>query len=917
MNLLILSKNQALQFDEPTLGGKAWNMAWLSRNDFPVPEWWVVPTDAFRVQLNHCDAQNYITDQLRLLDSDPSPGNIDSVSENIKEILTKSSLAPEIREQIVEALKDEDANTLFAVRSSIVGEDAQGASFAGQMDSYLFQNGIEAICESTIKVMASAFNKRALIYRINKGQNITGITAAVIIQRMVEGDVSGVMFTANPLNGSRKEVLISGSYGCGEGIVSGICNTDEYTVPHTGEAVEVKIGDKDSALVFDRESGSGIHEIEITGEKRDATCMTNAQVLALRDTGVRIARLKQYPQDIEWAVVDEDVFILQTRPVTTLPGPRDSNDRLTVWDNSNIQESYCGVTTPLTFTYAARAYSKVYEQTMRIMGLPETLINEEQDTLDNLLGLIEGRVYYNINNWYRGLLFLPSFKTNKSDMERMMGLEDPVDFIEDSKSGVIDKLKKLPGLLRAYVRLMGRFKKIDLEVEDFRSNFKRIYDSVDRSLLHTYSFGELMETAARLDRELLSSWHTPIVNDFYVMMMNGKVFRHLEKAGLENIAVLQNNLLSGEEGIESTEPTKFLLRLCGKIRESEKLQKVFSETENEYMLDVLQKTDPGFHESCLEYIELYGDRVMGELKLESITLRQNPTFMFAVLKNFLKKPDLTLEKLAANEARFKEEAEDEAFSTVQKKFGPRKLDSLKKDLVKLRSAIKNRENMRLARTRSFGISRDLYLEMGRQLELHGHLLDSRDIFYITVEELKAYYDGRSIQTDFKSAVAARKAEFSEYEKSDPPHHFYTYGAPYIHNEYIYPHTVEVDIGDGTHLKGTGCYPGIVEKPIRLIFSPEDEMDLDGQILCTVRTDPGWAPLFPSAGGILVERGSTLSHSAVVARELGIPAIVGIPRITELLTDREIVRMDGTKGTIERLEHEEPDQEEGSEDVEQE
>lgn len=161
--------------------------------------------------------------------------------------------------------------------------------------------------------------------------------------------------------------------------------------------------------------------------------------------------------------------------------------------------------------------------------------------------------------------------------------------------------------------------------------------------------------------------------------------------------------------------------------------------------------------------------------------------------------------------------------------------------------------------------------------------------------------GRSIQSQLKPLVASRKAEYEEYEKPEyePPHHFSTWGAVYHHNNYEYLGGIEVD-EDSDVLTGIGCYPGIVEKPVRLIFSPDDELDLDGQILCTVRTDPGWAPLFPTAGGILVERGSTLSHSAVVARELGIPAVVNIPGITKILSDGENVKMDGSKGTITRL-----------------
>ena len=200
----------------------------------------------------------------------------------------------------------------------------------------------------------------------------------------------------------------------------------------------------------------------------------------------------------------------------------------------------------------------------------------------------------------------------------------------------------------------------------------------------------------------------------------------------------------------------------------------------------------------------------------------------------------------------------------------------------------------------FGLYRDIFLEVGRQLQFYGELDDGRDIFWLSLDELYAWQDGRGIQIRFRSLVHARREEYADYQNDEPPHHFHTRGVPYLYNEYHYPHA-RAEADDSGQLRGIGCYPGRVDAPVRLIFSPDDELNLNGQILCTVRTDPGWAPLFPTAGGILVERGSTLSHSAVVARELGIPAIVGIPDITRILRDQEQVRMDGASGIVTRAE----------------
>ena len=901
---LFLTSGQAVKVDENLLGGKAKNLAWLSRQGLPVPRWWVLTTECFTQQLKALNIEEWVQQELAKLKSDDKSVENDVIAQvatNIQKAIAEQPLLPEIQQLVRDKLSaDILNNTSLAVRSSVVGEDAEGASFAGQMDSYLYQQGEEAVFASIIKVMQSAFNHRALAYRIHKGLNITDIRAAIIIQEMVDADVAGVMFTANPATGNRRQAMISSTWGCGEGIVSGACNTDETTVGLFDDEIETLINNKDTTFVFDQSSSHGAKEIAVEASKQDIACLDDAQVFKLRDLGLEIAKTYQVPQDIEWCLKDNEFYILQARPVTSLPPLNSDQDDVVVWDNSNIQESYCGVTTPLTFSFANKAYKTVYEQTLRLLGVSEKVVQEHQGMLENMLGLIHGRVYYNINNWYRGLLFLPSFKTNKSDMERMMGLTDPVDMIQDQELTTKDKIKKVPQILRALYAMFSRFRNMDALVHDFRELFRKEYESIDRASLHTLTIGQLISESRRLDKSLLENWTTPIVNDFYVMMMNGRVHRWLEKIAVENPEVVQNNLLSGEEGIESTEPTKFLLRMCGYLRKYPDTKNLVLNSENSVLLGLIQTQDTKFYRQCRNYIELYGDRTMGELKLESITLRQDSSFMFAILKNFLAKSDLTLETLAENEAKFRGEAEEAVIPVIKKNLGKRALKKFNKDLSALRDAIRNRENMRLARTRMFGLYRDIYVEIGQQLAFYGKLNEARDVFYLSLEEIYAYKDGRAVQTQLQPLVDSRKEEFASYEAEDLPHHFWTKGAVYCNNEFEYPHQNEDVDMNAANLKGTGCYPGIVEEKIRLIFSPEDELSLDGQILCTVRTDPGWAPLFPTAGGIIVERGSTLSHSAVVARELGIPAIVGVPELTKILQNQESVRMNGTTGKIERL-----------------
>ncbi len=887
---LLLDQSESQGVTEAIIGGKAKNLAWLVRHGFNVPPFVVVSTEGFRIFLEQATGRSFaeVMADLRV--------NPLIEAAKIRAAILKTPVPADIQNALKEKLKT-FSGSFLAVRSSVVGEDSQEASFAGQMETFLFLKTHDEICKAIVDCFASAFMERAILYRTDRKLAFDHISAAVICQVMIDSEVSGVAFTAHPNRGSRKEHLISAAWGLGEGVVSGECNADEFIVSYAAAQpaiIERNLADKDQAVRFRSKEGFGTELVKVKDADREISCLNDAQILELSRVCYDVAYHHGSPQDIEFAFRGGKLYLLQTRPITMLPASMEGD--AVVWDNSNIQESYCGVTTPLTFSFASRAYRNVYLNTAEIFGMSKNETAKLEPQMRNLLGLIRGRVYYNINNWYFGLTILPGFGSNKEDMERMMGLQDPVDFVQNKKLEGSAVWKERFSKIKVLATLLGRFFKIKTLVQEFRDHFAKHYKAVDKKKLFLMNLRELYQQTIILEDEVISNWTTPIVNDFYVMMMNGRVHRKLAGLKIENPSLTLNNLLSGEEGIESTEPTKFLLRMCDTLREDSELRKLFARTPNNALMAAVQVSFPKFYALCEEYVELYGDRTIGELKLESITLRQDTTFMFACLKNYLDNDKLTLASLQRHEMDLRRQEEEKIFGLLTT---PWSKWAMKRDLTRLREAVKNRENMRLARTRLFGLYRLIYLEIGQQLALHKHLKDPRDIFYLTVEEIQQYFEGRSINVKIHELAQVRKAEFADYEGEDLPHHFKTYGSPYVGNTYEYSGNIAI-AEDGETLRGLGCYPGIVEGKIRLIFSPEDEMSLHGLILCTVRTDPGWAPLFPSASGIIVERGSSLSHSAVVARELGIPAIVNIPGLTKILKDGERIRMNGQTGVIERL-----------------
>ncbi len=897
---LVVSAGAAEAAGERQVGGKALGLARLDRAGARVPPWAVVRADALREFLRRVNLTPEFEETFRHMaglnpDLPADMAAIQEAADRLQKRLNDTGVPSFLKSEIAGALAGFGEGSV-AVRSSMAGEDSASHSFAGQLESYLYLRSPDEVLAAVRDCWTSAFSPRVIAYRLRTGMPLDLPNVGVVIQRMLSGEVSGVMFTAHPTTGRRDQSLITGAWGQGEGIVSGLCNTDEFVFGHEGGELSCTVACKDIQVIADASGASGTVESPVAEALRKVRCLTREQVQTLGTEGVRVARQLGMPLDIEWTFEKGTLYLLQARPITSLPAPDNTSGPRLVFDNSNIQESYCGVTTPLTFSFASRAYATVYAQTMRAIALPESVVEAHRTMLRNMLGLVRGRVYYNINNWYRGLLLLPSFRQNKSDMEAMMGLEDPVDFVEDRKLTFGEKLRKLPAALRALFTLLRQFRKLRRTVPEFLAHFEASYRKVDRRALEKASFSELMETLDLLDRELLDNWHVPIINDFYVMMATGRLRRLVAKSGVDEPGVLLIHLMGGEEGIESTEPTRFLLRLARDCRGDAALVRMLKDGAPLEALAAVRQHAPQTAQRIDEYVERYGDRVMGELKLETVTLREDPSFVIEVLRNYLDRPDLDPDRLARQEREQRAQAEERLRATL----GFRGRRAVAKVLRNARTAVKHRENMRLARTRTFGLYRDVYRALGRCLHEAGKLADERDVFYLTVEEISAYHEGRSVTANVGALAALRKEEFAGYEKQELPHQFTTVGPVYHGNRYEGPKPREDLDPTGRMLRGIGCYPGVVESPVRVILSPRDELSVNGRILVTLRTDPGWAPLFPTTSGILVERGSTLSHSAVVARELGIPAVVGIPNLLATVQDGERVRMDGGRGLVERL-----------------
>ena len=498
--------------EEKTVGGKAYNLDILTKNGINVPKWCVV----------------------------------NSVEDNF-----------EVEE-----------GKLYAVRSSAVGEDGSGNSFAGQMESYLYVKP-EDIKSRIQDVINSANSDRIKFYREQNRLSNSDIKVGVIIQEMINSEVSGVAFSSNPITGKRNEIVISSVFGLGEGLVSGELNADTYTIENG--KITKNIVQKPNKIVFDEEKGFGTKQVE--NQNPSASSLTDEQINEIVSTVKEIVKIYNKPQDIEWAYEDGKLYILQARPITTLENIPDKSQQEVIWDNSNIIESYSGVTTPLTFSFIKDVYTEVYKQFLLIMGVEQELIEENSDIFQ-MLGLIEGRVYYNLLNWYRLLRLMPGYEINSGFMESMMGVKQKLNQVPKVKPSKKNKYLRLFNLVKSLIVNLFRLPK---DIEKFYEHINATLSPYENGKLEGKTSNELVEIYFELESKLMKKWQAPLVNDFYAMIFYGLLKKSISK--IDSNGTLQNDLLTGETGIISTEPIKRIKQISNKICNGKNAEKDIEELE--------------------------------------------------------------------------------------------------------------------------------------------------------------------------------------------------------------------------------------------------------------------------------------------------------------------------------------------------
>ncbi len=730
----------------------------------------------------------------------------------------------------------------YAVRSSGHAEDGAEHSHAGQFDTYL-NVAADAVMAAAAKVWASGFGETVTTYRaVASGGDAAA--PAIVVQQMIDARVSGVAFSADPVSGWRDRVVISAVEGLGDALVSGEVDGQSWIVAETVLAPQDPI-------------------------------LTQEEVARIAEMARKAETTFGCPQDIEWAIDATGLHILQARPITTRLKDLPANDTaLTIFDNSNIVESYPGLVSPLTYSFAVHVYARVYQSFVRLLGVNEATIAANSAVFDNMLGRVDGRVYYNLVNWYRALALLPGFSLNRDYMETMMGVDTPMpaeitDHIGPPPAKGIAKVTEYARLVGVGVRLIFEA----LRLPRTRRNFYvRLNAALDSDLdLSAANPTQLAAEYRRIEATLLDRWDAPLVNDFLCMIAFGASRNLLQRWLGDDGLLLHNDVMIGQGDIVSAEPAQRIARM-GRIAAEHGIAR-------EQM-----GTHHALEAELASYLAKFGDRCTEELKLESIPLTEDPAQLLSAIAANAQRPP------AQHTA-----APDPDWARL---FHGRPIRArlAKWSVGWAKSRVRDRENLRFERTRLFGRARQVFLAMGREFAARDLCDQPRDIFYLTVADIIGAIEGYGLSPNLRGLINLRKGEDdASASREDPPERIEVRGPAILPGT---SHQADEEICEtGRSRTATGCSAGEVTATARIIRDPRTESLAPGEILVARHTDPGWIAVFSSASAIVVERGSLLSHSAIVARELGIPCVVGLTGATRWVEDGEMLHVDGATGVV--------------------
>jgi rifampicin phosphotransferase len=885
---LVLSLNALNASMLPLVGGKAANLGELISAGFPVPPGFCVTTAAYAL-LNGDIGLEPIVAELAATGAGDT-GRLGELAAAARSTLLHAPVPASIVKAITEAYRAlcNSDSVPVAVRSSATAEDLPYASFAGQQETYLNIAGIEAVLAAVQRCWASLWTERAVSYRASLDIDPRTVSLAVVVQCMVDAQVAGVLFTANPLTGKRRQALIDANPGLGEAVVSGLTNPDHFVVnTSTGEIIERHLGDKQ--VIIQATPGGGTKSLERTMQSKQA-CLSDIQARALAELGARVEAHYDAPQDIEWAIdAPGHIFLLQARPITTLfplpAGVPSTDEVLRVFLSFNVQQG----------TY--RPFTPVGISAIRVLASSITTLFglKPRSTLQGPGFVTEAasRIYFDVTAALRGsfgrnflLQAMQQAEVHAAEIFQRLGADPRLSLLPTPRLPFLRAITRL--IIRTgvpwhlfWALLSPRSAQVALQ------RYLRTLRSAGEIEAHV-SASERLSAVERLlvdaTQRLLRAASPVMPGGMLTYALAGRLLG--DDAQESELQVV----LRGAPYNPTTEMNLALWILAKQAQADPETARLVQNTPPARLAEDYQhgSLPPLLQHGLANFLATYGHRSVAELDLGVARWSEDPTYVLGILASYaaIHDPERALD------VQF-QRAEQEARAMVTELTRRARHKGWLRGLLAgycLRRAHELaglREMPRFCGSLLLAEARTLLYPVGEELVRAGRLEAAGDIFFISLPEAHQALTG----TDLRALVSARHAVFErELARRHVPLVLLSDGTEPGYRPEIAGFTRDM-------LRGVPASPGIVTASARVVLDPHDAHLKQGEILVAPSTDPGWTPLFLTAAGLVMEMGGAMAHGAIVAREYGIPAVVGVPRATERITSGMHLTVDGTSGTI--------------------
>ena len=860
----VLGLDEIDQTQGPLVGGKGANLGELTRIEgIAGPPGFCVTTDAYRRIMAAVPLIDEQLDRLALLDPDDRQA-IRALSAEIRRAIEETAIPDDVASAITRSVTRLGGQAAYAVRSSATAEDLPTASFAGQQDSYLNVVGSAAILRDVSRCLASLFTERAVTYRLRSGFEHRKVQMAVVVQRMVFPQAAGVLFTADPVTSNRKVVSIEASFGLGEALVAGLVNADAYQV-RDGDVVVKTIGAK--RLAIRALPAGGTEELAIEADRQEQPALTDAQIVRLARLGRRIEAHFGRPQDIEWCLVDDEFQIVQSRPITTLfplPAAADQDNHV----------------------YISVGHQQMMTDAMKPLGL-----SVWQLTTRRPLAEIGGRLFVDVTQ----MLASPA---SRAALVTGMGRSDPL--IGDALRTVLDRADFIPvrpDEPQAEMPVGSEPATIETDpaivtelVERGQASIAALRRDIQgKSGPELFDF--ILADLPELRRTLFDPRGLQVI--LAAMQASWQLNEQLEEWLGEKNAV--DTLTQSVPHNVTSEMGLALLDVADVIRPHPEVVAFLQHVgTDENFLDALPALPGGreARDAIAAYLDQYGMRCVGEIDITRPRWSERPATLVPMLLGNIKNFEPGAGKRIFEEGLRKARAKERDVLTRLRALpdGEQKAEEAKRLIDRIRTFSGYREYPKYGMVSRYFAYKQALLREADRLAAANVLRDREDVFYLRFEE---FHDVVRANHADDQLIRQRKDAFRSYQALTPPRVLTSDG------EAVAGTYRRADLPAGA-LIGLPVSAGTVEGRARVILDVAEADLEDGDILVTAYTDPSWTPAFVAIKGLVTEVGGLMTHGAVIAREYGLPAVVGVEHATRLIGDGQRIRVNGTDGYVEMV-----------------